>query len=120
VSSRSKIITLIIVLALTIYAGISLYNFWGHHVAVLRTLDDMRAEVSEMQQKIDDLEFMIEHRDDPDVMRRIAEELLGLVSPDELVFMLENLDDPEVVRTTEELWDLIYPDEAMTSDDSDD
>jgi len=85
VSSRSKIITLIIILALTIYAGISLYNFWEHHVEVLKSLDEMRDEVSEMQQKIDDLEFMLDNIDDPDVMRRIAEEILGLVFPDELV-----------------------------------
>lgn len=84
-SSRSKIITLIIILALTIYAGISLYNFWEHHVEVLRALDEARAEVTEMQQKIENLEFMLENIDDPDVMRRIAEEILGLVSPDELV-----------------------------------
>jgi len=38
-----------------------------------------------MQQKIENLEFMLENIDDPDVMRRIAEEILGLVSPDELV-----------------------------------
>jgi len=85
VSSRSKIITLIIILALTIYAGISLYNFWEQHVEVLRALDEARAEVTELQQKIENLEFMLENIDDPDVMRRIAEEILGLVSPDELV-----------------------------------
>ena len=84
-SSRSKIITLIIILALTIYAGISLYNFWEQHVEVLRALDEARAEVTELQQKIENLEFMLENIDDPDVMRRIAEEILGLVSPDELV-----------------------------------
>jgi len=85
VSSRSRIITIIIILALTVYAGISLYNFWGHHVEVLDSLEEARREAAELQQKIADLEYMLEHIDDPDVMRRIAEEILGLVSPDELL-----------------------------------
>jgi len=68
-----------------VYAGISLYNFWGHHVEVLESLHEARQEAAELQQKIADLEYMLENIDDPDVMRRIAEEILGLVSPDELV-----------------------------------
>jgi len=85
VSSRSKIITIIIVLALTIYAGISLYSFWERHVEVLEALHEARSEAAELQQKISELEFMLENLDDPDVMRRIAEEILGLRAPDELV-----------------------------------
>ena len=84
-SSRSRIITIIIILALTVYAGISLYNFWGHHVEVLESLQEARREAAELQQKIADLEHMLANIDDPDVKRRIAEEYLGLVSPDELV-----------------------------------
>ena len=84
-SSRSRIITIIIVLALTLYAGISLYNFWVQHIEVLEALDEAKQEAAELQQKIADLEYMLENIDDPDVMRRIAEEILGLVSPDELV-----------------------------------
>ena len=62
-----------------------MYNFWGHHVEVLESLHEARREAAELQQKIADLEFMLENIDDPDVMRRIAEEVLGLVSPDEFV-----------------------------------
>jgi len=46
---------------------------------------DNRQEIAELEQRIADLEFMLENTDDPDVIRRIAEELLGLVSPDEIV-----------------------------------
>ena len=84
-SSRSRIITIIIVLALTVYAGISLYNFWVQHLEVLESLEEARREAAELQQKIADLEYMLDNLDDPDVMRRIAEEILGLVSPDELL-----------------------------------
>jgi len=85
VSSRSRIITIIIILALTVYAGISLYNFWGEHVRVLESLEDARREAAELQYKIAVLENMLANIDDPDIMRQIAEEMLGLVSPDELI-----------------------------------
>jgi len=85
VSSRSKLITIIIILALTVYAGISLYNFWTEHVKVLESLEEARREAAELQYKIAILENMLANIDDPDVMRQIAEEMLGLVSPDELL-----------------------------------
>jgi len=85
VSSRSRIITIVIVLALTIYAVISLYNFWVQHLEVLESLEEARREAAELQQRIADLEYMLENINDPDVMRRIAEEILGLVSPDEML-----------------------------------
>jgi len=85
VSSRSRIITLIIVLALTVYAGVSLYTFWGNHVEMINSLNEARREAAELQERIADLEHMLANMDDPDVMRRIAEELLGLISPDELL-----------------------------------
>ena len=84
-SKRSRIITIIIILAFTVYAGISLYSFWGHHTDVLESLHEARQEAVELQQRIADLEFMLENIDDPNVKRRIAEEVLGLVSPDELI-----------------------------------
>jgi len=85
VSSRSKIITIIIILALTVYAGISLYSFWGEHVRVLESLEEARREAAELQYKIAVLENMLANIDDPEIMRQIAEEMLGLVSPEELI-----------------------------------
>ena len=84
-SSRSKIITIIIILALTVYAGISLYSFWGEHVRVLESLEEARREAAELQYKIAVLENMLANIDDPEIMRQIAEEMLGLVSPEELI-----------------------------------
>ena len=84
-SSRSKIITIIIIVALTVYAGISLYSFWGEHVRVLESLEEARREAAELQYKIAVLENMLANIDDPEIMRQIAEEMLGLVSPEELI-----------------------------------
>jgi cell division protein FtsB len=85
VSSRSRIITIIIIGALTAYAVVSLYVIWGLTSPLNRTQQEDRRQAAELQQKIADLEYMLENTDDPNVIRRIAEELLGLVSPDEIV-----------------------------------
>jgi len=86
VKLRSKIITLIIIFAFTLYAGINLYTFWRRDAEIAASLIVMREETAELQQRIADLEFMLENINDPDVMRRIAEEF-GLVSPDELIIV---------------------------------
>lgn len=39
---------------------------------------------SSLEQKISEYEYMLDNTDNPDIMRKIAEELLGLESPDEI------------------------------------
>ena len=84
-SSRSKIFTTIIIGALALYAVFSLYVIWGWTVPLNRQQQEDRRRAEELGQQIAELEFMLENTDDPEVIRRIAEELLGLVSPDEIV-----------------------------------
>lgn len=84
-SSRSKLFTIIIIGALAVYAVVSLFVIWELTVPLNRQRQEDMRRVAELQQQIADLEFMLENTDDPDVIRRIAEELLGLVSPDEIV-----------------------------------
>ena len=84
-SSRSKLFTIIIIGALALYAVVSLFVIWELTVPLNRQQQEDTRRAAELQQQIADLEFMLENTDDPDVVRRIAEELLGLVSPDEIV-----------------------------------
>ncbi|MCL2247866.1 MAG: hypothetical protein FWC13_01200 [Oscillospiraceae bacterium] len=84
-TSRSKLFTIIIIGALAIYALVSLYVIWELTVPLNRQQQEDMRRAAELRQQIADLEFMLENTDDPDVVRRIAEELLGLVSPDEIV-----------------------------------
>ena len=84
-SKRSRILTMVIITALTVYAVVSLYVIWERTVPLNRGQQEDRQRVAEIEQRIADLEYMLRNTDDPDVMRRIAEELLGLVSPDEIV-----------------------------------
>jgi len=76
---------MVIITALTVYAVVSLYFIWERTVPLNRGQQEDRQKVAELEQRIADLEYMLKNTDDPDVMRRIAEELLGLVSPDEIV-----------------------------------
>ena len=131
-SARSRIITIIIVLALSIYGGISLYNFYVQHVEIYESLQSTRQEVAELQTQIASLEFMIDHIDDPDVIIRIAEEVFGLVLLEDvpidmtrqniadmraqiesLKLMVENIDNLEFVsNTAEEVFGLVLTEDA--------
>ena len=83
---RSKLITKIIVFALIIYAGISLITLRGRIEAGRQELNDMRRRVAGMELSNAELEYEIEHHNDPDVIASIARSRLGLVLPGEIVF----------------------------------
>lgn len=82
---RTKVITIVIILALAAYALISTFYIWRLTIPLNQLQDDLRLEIAEMEQKIAELAFRLEHSDDPIVIRQIAEEMLGLVSPDEII-----------------------------------
>ena len=83
---RSKLITKIIVFALIIYAGISLITLRGRIEEGQTELSETRRRVAAMEVANAELEYEIEHYDDPDVIAGIARSRLGLVLPGEIVF----------------------------------
>lgn len=84
-SKRSRVFTIIIVLVLTIIFGVQLYIIWGLTIPLREQQEADRVRAAELEQRIAELEYMLANTDDPDVIRRIAEDLLGLVSPNELI-----------------------------------
>ena len=84
---RSKLITKIIVFALIIYAGISLITYRGQIEASKHELDEIRRLVLEKEISNAELEYEIEHYNDPDVIATIARTRLGLVVPGEIVLL---------------------------------
>ena len=82
---RSKLITKIIVFALVIYAGISLLSLRGRIETGRRDLDDIRRHVAAIEISNAELEYEIEHYNDPDVIAGIARSRLGLILPGEIV-----------------------------------
>ena len=83
---RSKLITKIIVFALIIYAGMSLIALRGRIEAGRQELDRVRRLVAEIELSNAELEYEIEHFNDPDVISNLARSRLGLVLPGEIVF----------------------------------
>jgi len=84
--SRSKLITRIIVFALIIYAGISLISIRGRIEDARAGLGEVRREVAELEISNSELEYEIEHFNEPDVIADIARSNLGLALPGEMVF----------------------------------
>jgi cell division protein FtsL len=85
---RSKLSTRIIVLAMVIYACISLISLRARIESGQKELDDLRRRVAEMEISNAELEYQIEHYNDPDVIANIARSRLGLVLPGEIVFSI--------------------------------
>jgi len=84
VSVRKRIIAIIIITALAAYAIVSTVVIWRLVGPIESEQPETRQDITELYERIADLEFMLENMDDPEVIRRIAEEILGLVSPAEI------------------------------------
>ena len=83
---RSKLSTKIIVFALIVYAGIGLLAIRGKIENAQAQLDEVRRAVAELEISNSELEYDIEHYNEPDVIADIARSNLGLVLPGEMVF----------------------------------
>jgi cell division protein FtsB len=83
---RSKIIPVIIVIALIVYAGVALIALRGFIEEKREEYDELRRAVAEKELTNAELEYEIEHHDEPDVIADIARSDLGLVLPGEIVY----------------------------------
>ena len=83
---RSKLITKIIVFALIVYAGVSLIALRGRIDDRKQELGNIRRNVAALELSNAELEYEIEHYNDPNVIASIARARLGLVLPGEIVF----------------------------------
>ncbi|PKM74310.1 MAG: hypothetical protein CVU91_00115 [Firmicutes bacterium HGW-Firmicutes-16] len=83
---RTGLITKIVILAIIVYAGITL-------VSLKVQVSDARAQRDELQTGVDgelqkntELQYAIDHSTDPDTLEDIARSKLGLVKPGEKIF----------------------------------
>ena len=83
---RSSLRTKIIILALIIYAGASLVALRGRIEVAQANLAEVRRIVAQKEITNAELEYEIQHYNDPEVIARIARTRLGLVLPGEIVF----------------------------------
>ncbi len=76
----------IVILALLVYAGITLVNAKGRIARAEADRAALQARVAIAQQENAELEYDIAHAGDPDTIASIARAKLGLVLPGEKIF----------------------------------
>jgi cell division protein FtsL len=83
---KTGIFMKIVILALVVYACISLVTIKAQMAKAEAARDELRAQAAEAAQENAELKYQIEHADDPDTVEDIARNKLGLVKPGEKIF----------------------------------
>lgn len=83
---RSGLITKIVILALVVYAGITLVTLKVQISDARGQRDELQGQVDSELQKNNELQYAIDHSTDSDTIEDIARSKLGLVKPGEKIF----------------------------------
>ena len=83
---KAGILTKIVIFALLIYAAVTLLSLQEQISSAKKQEDLLEGQVKAQVIKNADLSDDIEHSDDTEVIKEIARDKLGLVSPGERVF----------------------------------
>lgn len=83
---RSSIFMKIVILALLVYAAISLVGAKNRITAAKADQATLQARVDAVLQENAELEYDVAHANDPDTIESIARTKLGLVMPGEKIF----------------------------------
>ena len=83
---RASIFTKLVILALIVYAVISLIGTRERLAVAEANRDALQAEVNTYTRENAELEYDTQHADDPEVIADIARSKLGLVMPGEKIF----------------------------------
>ena len=83
---RSSIWMKIVILALLVYAAITLVGAKGRIAAAKEDQALLQARVDAALQENAELEYDVEHANDPETIESIARTKLGLVKPGEKIF----------------------------------
>ncbi len=84
---KASMFTKLAVLALVIYATVTLVSMRGKIEAAQAVRDDLQQQINDLAVSNAELEYDIEHSTDPDTIEDIAREKLGLTMPGEKVFL---------------------------------
>ena len=84
---RSNIPAIALLLALIIYATVTLVSMYEKISAVSEEKDALEQQVVELETENSELEYAIENSDDKKVIEDIARADLGLIYPGEKVFI---------------------------------
>ncbi len=84
---RAYLLTVLVIAALILYAGVRLVRMQQKLADAERTAGELQAEVEQLEKSNAALEYAVENADDPDVLESVARDKLGLVKPDDRVFI---------------------------------
>jgi len=83
---RTGIVTKIVILAIIVYAGITLVSLKVQVSDARETRDQLQGKVDGVLQTNTELQYAIDHSTDPETIEDIARNKLGLVKPGEKIF----------------------------------
>jgi len=83
---RAGLITKIVILAIIVYAGITLVSLKMQVSDARETRDALQSQVDGVLQTNTELQYAIDHSTDPNTIEDIARNKLGLVKPGEKIF----------------------------------
>lgn len=83
---RAGLVTKIVILAIIVYAGISMVSLKVQVSDARETRDELQTQVDGVLQTNTELQYAIDHSTDPETIEDIARNKLGLVKPGEKIF----------------------------------
>ena len=83
---RSGLATKIVILALIIYAGASLFSSVQQIRTELQKNAEQQERVDDMYQENSELQYDIDHSTDPEIIEGVVRNNIGLVKPGEIIF----------------------------------
>lgn len=83
---RASLVTKIVILAIVVYAGISLVSLKVQVSGAREKRDTLQTQVDGVLQNNTELQYQIDHSTDSETIEDIARDKLGLVKPGEKIF----------------------------------
>jgi len=83
---RASLVTKIVILAIIVYAGISLVSLKVQISDAREKRDELQGQVAGVLQTNTELQYAIDHSTDSETIQDIARDKLGLVKPGEKIF----------------------------------
>jgi len=83
---RASIFTIVVILALIVYAGVGLMNKRAQVSQALQARQELQEQVDQLSQENAELQYEIDHSADDETLEDIARDKLGLVKPGEKIF----------------------------------
>ena len=83
---RTGILTKIVIVVLMMYAVVSLIRISDRRADAQAELEDLRRQEAAIAAENDDMQYALDNKDDPDVIRDIARDELGMIDPGEEIY----------------------------------